>query len=329
MKRPFIVAELSANHCGELGTMLQMVDAAARAGADAVKLQTWTPGTMCIKHDAAAYWQDQPQNLPELYRQAHTPWDWHPKVFDAAKAAGIGAFSSPFDVGAVDFLETLGCSIYKIASFELVDLELIRYVASTGKPMIMSTGMATKAEIFDALQVARAAGARDITLLHCTSAYPAYPEDASLDTMTDMAKWTGCEVGLSDHTKGIGVPIAAAALGADVIEKHMTLYADTGLDGEFSLDPATFQIMAKACREAYVATVGAPAYGPTKNDRVDLRRSLYFARDMKAGEAIQATDIVTARPALGMPPKWLNIVLGSLVTADVSRGTPVHPEAYK
>ena len=273
---PFIVAELSCNHGGSLDRALELVRAAADAGANAVKLQTWTPGTMVSDH--AAVMETGPwagQNLAKLYEEAHTPWHWHKPIFDYAQSRGIEAFSTPFDVGALEFLETLGCPRYKIASFEIIDLDLIKSVAATGKPLIMSTGMATRKEIALATVAAYSQKCRDLTLLKCTSAYPASAEDANLATMQALARgYPWCGVGLSDHTRGIGVAVGAAALGATVIEKHLTLLrADGGPDAAFSMEPDEFEDMVIACRQA-AAAIGRVYFGPTiaEMPMVEVRR---------------------------------------------------------
>lgn len=337
MRRPWIVAELGAAPAGGLEQVLEAVRAAAQAGADAVKIQLWTPDSMCLMPGFEVSWKGKMRTLAGLYAEAHMPWDWVKPIFECASMHSLTAFASPFDKGAVDFLETLDCPIYKIASFELVDLPLIRYVASKGKPMIMSCGMATMDEIHDAIRAVGEGGyikgmrnghrpaQEKITLLKCTSAYPADATNANLATMPKIEYIEGLtddvfglgnlapQYGLSDHTPGIGVAIAAAALGASVIEKHFTLSrADGGLDSEFSLEPAEFKQMVVECRRA-AAAIGTVQYGPSKGESTSLRRSLYFAKDLPQGHCVTPGDIVTARPALGLPPSRLAALEGGLV----------------
>jgi pseudaminic acid synthase len=321
---PLIVAEMSANHLGSLDRAMAIVDAAAEAGANAIKLQTWAPDTMCL--DRSYTLQSGPwagRKLFDLYREAYTPWEWHRPIFDRARSKGLIPFSAAFDRESVDFLETLGVDRHKVASFELTDLPLIRYAARTGKPLIMSTGMASVAEITAAYA---AANSRRITLLKCTSAYPATVDDANLATIPDMRQWLGCDVGLSDHTPGHEVAAAAAALGATIIEKHLTLSrADEGPDAGFSMEPDEFAAMVKACRTAAAAR-GAPHYGCTPSESTALRRSLYIARDMKAGEMLTADNLRTARPACGLPPAKYQVVLGQTIKQDAMAGAPLTME---
>lgn len=320
----FIVAELSANHLGSLDRALALVDAAAVAGADAVKLQTFSPESMVA--DPTYVITDGPwagRLLIDLYREAQTPREWHGPIFERARALHLVAFSTPFSPDDADFLETLSCPLYKIASFELVDLPLIRHVAAKGRPMILSSGMATLAEGEEAVRAAVGAGCRDLTVLKCTSAYPAPPAVANLATMEDMRARFGCKVGLSDHTLGIAVPVAAAVLGADMIEKHLTLRrADGGPDAAFSLEPHEFAQMVEACRAA-AAAIGEPAYGPTPAEapQLLLRRSLWWAGDHPAGDI--AASIRTARPATGLHPRELDHTIGRRLTRDVRAGDPV------
>lgn len=317
MNKPFIVAEMSANHNRSLDRALAIVDAAADAGADAVKLQTWEWGTMCLDQSytlKAGPWAGR--KLASLYNEAHLPWGWHKPIFDRCAERGIECFSAPFDKASVDFLETLGCPRYKIASFELVDLELIRYAASKGKPMILSTGMASFGEITSALATA-GLGA---TVLKCTSAYPADASDANLKTAYDDF---GGNWGVSDHSPGIGVAVAASALGAVMIEKHLTLSrADGGLDAGFSMEPAEFKQMVTECRRAAVA-IGTKQYGCGLNESTDLRRSLYWAKDIQQGEEITAAHLVTARPALGAPPHKIASLIGYTAGKSAKTGEPV------
>lgn len=293
MKEPFIVAEMSANHLGSLERAHAIVDAAADAGADAVKLQTWSPGTMCVSDYRLDHGPWAGRLLRELYEEAFTPWEWHRPLFAHARARGMVGFSAAFDRDAVDFLETLGVDRHKVASFELVDLPLIRYMASKGKPMILSTGMAALKEVIAATDACQKAGVVP-TLLRCTSAYPAEPSDAHLAPLS--GPW-----GLSDHTMGIGVACAAAALGAVMIEKHLTLSrADGGPDAGFSTEPAEFKQLVVECRRAAAAR-GEVRYGPGPNESTELRRSLWVRKDIAAGEPLRLGDnVCTARPALGL-----------------------------
>lgn len=327
--RPFIVAEISANHNGSLDRAIALVDAAAKAGASAVKLQTFKPESMVA--DESYVIEDGPwqgRKLIDLYREAYTPWEWHPILFRRARELDLIPFSSPFDAEAVDFLETLNCPIYKIASFELGDLDLIRKAASTGKRIILSTGMAAEIEIMHAVQMARHADCKDLTLLQCTSAYPASYADANLAKMTDMKYRFGCQIGISDHTFGHFVPVVAVALGATVIEKHLTLSrADGGPDAAFSLEPHEFARLVIECNRVAEA-VGQTKYGPGKaeSSSTNLRRSLYFAHNMTAGTIIERHHIRTARPALGLEPRHLDKIIGQRLTKDVCRGNPVRLE---
>lgn len=321
MNKPFIVAEMSANHMGSLSRALAIVDAAAWAGADAIKLQTWGPDTMCIDRDyklTSGPWAGR--TLFDLYRQAWLPWDWHPAIFARAAERGIECFSAPFDRESVDFLEGLGCTRYKIASFELVDLDLIRYVASKGKPMILSTGMATLQEISDAYSECVDLIVGDVTVLKCTSAYPADASDANLATMSQQLA-SGMRAGLSDHTPGIGVAVAAAALGAVMIEKHLTLSRGAGgLDAGFSMEPHEFKQMVMECRRA-AAAIGSVKYGPGLSESTDLRRSLYVAKPIRAGDVITEEHLCTARPAMGLPCEMKHLAIGSRAAIDMEAGT--------
>lgn len=330
-KKPFLIAEMSGNHNASLERALSIVDAAADAGADAVKLQTYTAETMTLDLDRDEFSISDPESLwagqalHKLYATAHTPWEWHKPIMERAKARGLLCFSSPFDDSAVEFLETLDVPLYKIASFELVDLPLIRKVAATGKPIIMSTGMATIAEIAEAVDAARVAGCEDIVLLKCTSTYPATPKNTNLRTIAHMRDLFGCEVGLSDHTMGIGTAVAAVALGATVIEKHFTLArADGGVDAAFSLEPAEFASLAVETERAWEA-LGSVQYGPTEAERKSRlrRRSLYVGADMKAGDAFTVENLRRIRPGLGLAPKYYEIILGRKVVCDVEKGRPV------
>jgi N-acetylneuraminate synthase len=326
----YVVAELSANHGQSLDRAIEIVRAAAAAGADAVKLQTYTPDTITIDSDAEYFriaagtaWDGK--LLYHLYAEAYTPWEWHAPLRDEASRLGLDLFSAPFDETAVDFLEELGVPVYKIASPEIIDVGLIRRAAETGKPLIISTGMATLDEIEEALEVARSGGATDIALLKCTSAYPAPPEEANVSTIPNMAERFDVPVGLSDHTIGTAVPIAAVALGAAIVEKHLTLSRDEpGPDSGFSTEPAEFAAMVAGIREAELA-VGQVSYEPTgaEVDSRILRRSLFIVRDMVAGEAFSAENVRSIRPGHGLHTRHLREVLGRPVTRDVSRGTPL------
>lgn len=328
--RAFVIAELSANHGGSLETALAIVRSAASAGADAIKLQTYRPDTITIDHAGEPFriasgtvWDGR--TLYELYEEAHTPWDWHVAIRDEAKRVGMTWFSSPFDNSAVDFLESLDAPAYKIASFEIVDVGLIRRVAATGKPMIISTGMATLAEIEEAVAVAREAGAVDIALLKCTSAYPAPPEEVNLRTIPHMAATFRVPVGLSDHTLGIAVPVAAVALGAVIVEKHVTLRrADGGPDSGFSLEPAELTVMIDQIRVAERA-LGEVNYEPTEREISSraLRRSLFVISDMRAGDEFSASNVRSIRPGHGLHTRHLPEIIGRRATRAINRGTPL------
>jgi N-acetylneuraminate synthase len=329
--RPYVIAEMSGNHNQSLDRALAIVDAAADAGADAIKLQTYTAETMTLDSTAAGFVIDDPKSLwagrqlYDLYHEAHTPWDWHAAIFERASARGLHAFSTPFDETAVDFLETLGVPAYKIASFECTDLPLIRKVAATGKPMIISTGMATLAEIDETVRTARAAGAQDIVLLKCTSTYPATPENTNLNTIPVLRQAFGCEVGLSDHTMGCGAAIAAVALGATVVEKHFTLArADGGVDSTFSLEPHELALLRTETERAWQA-MGGVVFGGTAAEAKSLayRRSLYVVKDMQPGEAFTAENVRAIRPGMGLAPKYMETVLGMRAVKTITRGTPL------
>lgn len=328
---PFVIAEMSGNHNGSLDRALALVDAAADAGAQALKIQTYTADTMTLDLDRDEFFIADPDSLwkgnslYKLYEEAHTPWDWHAPIFERARARGMIAFSSPFDASAVAFLESLDVPCYKVASFENTDLPLIRKVAATGKPMIISTGMATVAEIDEAVRAARGAGCRDLILLKCTSSYPATPEHSHLATIPHLRQLFGCQIGLSDHTLGIGAAVASVALGATVIEKHFTLQrADGGVDSAFSLEPQELRQLVEESERARQA-VGTVRYGRTAAEEKSLvfRRSLYIAADMKAGEVLTPANLRAIRPGLGLPPKHLEMLLGKRVNRDVVRGTPM------
>ncbi|GAF65678.1 pseudaminic acid synthase [Bacillus sp. TS-2] len=329
--KPFIIAEMSGNHNQSLERALQIVEAAAKAGVDAVKLQTYTADTMTIDINEGAFWIDddkslwQGNSLYNLYKEAYTPWEWHQAIFERCKELGLIAFSSPFDETAVDFLEELDVPAYKIASFENVDLPLIRKVAKTGKPVIISTGMATAAEIDDAVRAAREAGCKDLILLTCTSTYPASPKNTNLRTMPHMKELFDCQVGLSDHTMGLGVAVASVALGATVIEKHFTLArADGGVDSAFSLEPFEMKSLVFEVGQAW-ESLGSVFYGTTEAEKASLkhRRSLYVTKDLNQGDAISLENIKAIRPGLGLPTKYLDLVLGKIVTKQVKKGEPL------
>lgn len=328
---PFLVAEMSGNHNQSLDRALQIVEAAAAAGAHAVKLQTYTADTMTIDLDEREFRVAVPRSpwngasLYGLYRDAHTPWEWHRPIFEHARRLGLIAFSTPFDASAVEWLESLDVPCYKIASLETTDLPLIRRTAATGKPLLISTGMATVGEIDDAVRTARAAGCRDLVLLKCSPTYPAAPEDANLLTIPDMRERWGCEVGLSDHTAGIGVAVASVALGATAIEKHLTLRrADGGVDSTFSMEPAEMSALALEADRAWRA-LGTPRYGATaaEQDMLRYRRSLYVVKDVGAGEILTHENVRSIRPGLGLAPKFLDEVLGRRAAVDIARGTPL------
>lgn len=332
--RPFVVAELSGNHNQSLDRALAIVDAAAEAGVDAIKLQTYTADTMTLDLAEGEFRISDPRSpwhgrtLYDLYKEAHTPWEWHAPIFKRAREKGLAAFSTPFDASAVDFLEQLGVPCYKIASFEIVDLPLIREVAATGKPMILSTGMATVAEIDEAVRTAKEAGCPEIVLLKCTSTYPADPAESDLRTIPHMRELFGCEVGLSDHTLGIGVAVASVALGAAVIEKHFTLSrADGGVDAAFSLEPQEMKQLVEEARRAWQA-IGNVRYGPTEREKASLvfRRSLYVVKDLEPGDVLTKDNVRAIRPGYGLPPKYLDAVLGRKVVKHVPEGTPLRWE---
>ncbi len=328
---PLVVAELSGNHNGSLDRALAIVEAAARAGAHAVKLQTYTAETMTLDlaerefviTDPGSLWMGR--SLFDLYREAHTPWEWHEPIFSRCCELGLLCFSTPFDATAVDFLDGLGVPAYKIASFENTDLPLIRKTAATGKPLIISTGMATLAELDEAVRVAREAGCRDLVLLKCSSAYPADPADSNLATIPHLADLFGVPVGLSDHTPGIGAACVAVALGAVLIEKHLTLSrAEGGVDAAFSLEPAELAVLVEETRRG-AASLGGIHYGPTATEKKSLvfRRSLYVVENMRAGDLFSESNLRAIRPGFGLPPKYLDAFIGKKVIRDVSRGTPL------
>lgn len=328
---PFIIAEMSGNHNQSLERALSIVDAAAAAGAHALKLQTYTADTITLDvqggefsiNDRKSLWNGR--NLHALYKQAATPWEWHAPIMQRAAEGGMVCFSSPFDESAVDFLESLGVPAYKIASFENIHLPLIRKAASTGKPLIISTGMASIAEIDEAVTAARGAGCRELILLKCTSTYPASPVNTNIRTIPHMRELFRCEVGLSDHTMGVGVAVAAVALGATVIEKHFTLSrADGGVDSAFSLEPAELQLLVTETGRAW-ESLGQATYGPTEAEKASLvfRRSLYIAEDIEAGSVLTPRNLRCVRPGLGLAPKYYDMLLGRRVSRGAKKGTPM------
>jgi N-acetylneuraminate synthase len=326
----YVVAEMSANHNGDYQQALNILRAAKDAGADAVKLQTYTPDTMTIRHSGEGFvigkgtlWEGR--NLYELYAEAFTPWQWQKDLRDEAKRLGLGFFSTAFDESAVDFLEELAVPVHKVASFEIVDLPLIRRMAATGKPMIMSTGMSTEAEVREAVETARGAGTKDLLLLKCTSAYPAPPSEMNLATMSALARTFGVAVGLSDHTMGYAVAVAAVALGACMVEKHFTLSRQVkGPDSAFSMEPAEFAEMVRAIRVAEAA-LGTVKYGAGEAEEKSkvFRRSLYVVSDVKAGEAFTEKNVRAIRPGFGMHTRHLPEVLGRRATKDLTMGSPL------
>lgn len=331
---PFIIAELSGNHNQSLDTALAMIDAAAQSGVDAIKLQTYTADTMTIPCDHGEFYIDDEDSLwhgytlHQLYQQAMTPWEWHEALFARAKEHGLLAFSTPFDPSSLAFLETLNPPCYKIASFENTDHPLLCAVAKTGKPVILSTGMASLAELAESVAVLRDNGCRDLILLKCTSHYPAEPKEANLVTLPHMASLFDCQVGLSDHSAGIGVAVAAVALGASVIEKHFVLDRSAGgIDAGFSLEAEEFTQLSKETRRAWQA-MGKIHYGSTEGERNSLkhRRSLYITQDMQAGEILTTDNLRAIRPGLGLPTKYLSHCLGKAITHDVHKGTPMNWE---
>lgn len=326
---PFVIAEMSGNHNQSLDRALEIVDAAARSGAHALKIQTYTPDTMTIDLDEREFHISDPNSLwsgtslYKLYGEAYTPWEWHAAIFARARDHGMIPFSSPFDASAVDFLEGLNVACYKIASFENTDLPLIRRVAATGKPLIISTGMATVAELDESVRAARRAGCKDLILLKCTSTYPATAANTNILTIPHMRELFGCQVGLSDHTMGIGVSVASVALGATVIEKHFTLdRAEGGVDSTFSMEPSEMAQLVLEAGRAWEA-LGRVSYGPTDAEKksIQFRRSLYVVQDIKAGDELTQENVRAIRPGLGLPTKYLEQMLGKTVKCDVKRGT--------
>jgi pseudaminic acid synthase len=332
----YVIAELSANHGQDFDRAARLIAAAKDAGADAIKLQTYTPDTITIQSDRQEFLIDlgtiwDGRSLHELYAEAFTPWEWQPKLKKIANEAGLALFSSPFDETAIDFLEQMNVPAYKVASFELVDIPLIKKMARTGKPLIMSTGMATEEEIREALAAAREAGAEEVALLKCTSAYPSLPEEMNLRTIPELTRMFGVPSGLSDHTLGIAVPVAAVALGACIIEKHLTLSrSEAGPDSAFSLEPQEFKAMVDAVRYAESA-LGSIHFGPTprEQDSRTFRRSLFAVEDVKSGEEFTCRNVRSIRPAHGLHTRHLPEILGRRATQDVERGTPLRWELIR
>ncbi len=328
---PFVIAEMSGNHNHSLERALEIVEAAAATGAHALKLQTYTADTMTLNirerefviEDAKSLWKGR--SLYDLYQEAHTPWEWHKPIFDRCRELGLVYLSTPFDDTSVDFLESLDVPCYKIASFENTDLPLIRKVAATGKPMIISTGMATIAELDETVRAARESGCKDLILLKCTSTYPATPENTNVLTIPHLCELFNCEVGLSDHTMGMGVSVAAVALGATVIEKHFTLCrADGGVDSSFSLEPAELGSLVVETERAW-QSLGKVSYGPTEKEKKSLafRRTLYVVQDMRAGDVFTPENVRAIRPGFGLPPKYQEVVMGRHISCDANKGTPL------
>lgn len=333
---PYVIAEISANHNGSLDTALNIIEEAKKAGADAVKLQTYTADTITLNSDSEEFkirgglWDGR--TLYDLYQQAHLPWDWHKPLFDHAKKLNITIFSSPFDRSAVDLLESLNAPAYKIASFEAVDLPLIKYVAATGKPMIISTGMADAEEIQEAIDAAYSGGCKELAILHCVSGYPAPASDYNLRTITDMIGRFGLVTGLSDHTLDNTTAIASVAMGASIIEKHFTLdRCGGGPDDSFSLEPAELLALCKDSKTAWSA-LGKVNYARTSSEQgnVKFRRSLYYVKDLKQGDVITDNSVRSVRPGFGIAPKYLSDILGKKVDKDIKKYTPVQfDDLYK
>ncbi len=328
---PFIIAEMSGNHKHSLERAIQIVEAAAKIGVHALKIQTYTADTITLDVEVGEFkitnsdslWQGT--SLYKLYQQAYTPWEWHEPIFKRCKELGIICFSTPFDETAVDFLEGLGVPCYKVASFENAHIPLIRKIARTGKPMIISSGMATLAELDETVRTAREEGCNQIILLKCTSTYPASPDNTNLLTIPHMREMFKCEVGLSDHTLGLGVSVAGVALGATVVEKHFTLSrAEGGVDAAFSMEPVEMQQLVLETERAW-KSVGEVTYGATKQEMASLqfRRSLYIAADVQKGDVLTKDNLKVVRPGFGLPPKYYNVLLGKRVNRNLAKGTPV------
>jgi len=327
---PFIIAEMSGNHNQSLERALEIVEAAAESGAHALKIQTYTADTMTLNIDRKDFAIDDQEslwkgnNLYKLYQQAYTPWEWHKPIFERCRELGLIPFSTPFDETAVDFLEQLNTPFYKIASFENNHIPLIKKVASTGKPIIISTGMASLADLDETVRAARKAGCEDIVLLKCTSTYPATPENTNIITIPHMRDLFNCQVGLSDHTMGIGVAVASVALGATVIEKHFTISrADGGVDSAFSMEPNEMHSLVDETKKAWQA-LGAVTYGPTEKEKNSLkfRRSLYITKDLKEGDVLTKENLRVIRPGYGLAPKYYEQLLGRKAAMDIKAGTP-------
>lgn len=330
-QEPFIIAEMSGNHNQSLDRALEIIEKAAESGAHALKLQTYTADTMTLDLKEGEFYIDDPESLwkgsslYELYDQAHTPWEWHEPLFAKCRELGLIPISTPFDSTAVEFLETLHLPCYKIASFENTDVELVRKVASTGKPVIISTGMATVAELDETIRAAREAGCEDLILLKCTSTYPASPENTNIQSIPHMRDLFKCEIGLSDHTLGIGVGLASIALGASVIEKHFTLdRTEGGVDSAFSLEPEELKQLVSESKRAWAA-LGEVQYGPTEAEKNSLqfRRSLYIVSDVKKGDILSEKSIRAIRPGSGLPTKYYSKIIGKTIKQDASKGTPL------
>lgn len=333
-KKPFIIAEMSGNHNHSLDRALEIVEAAAACGVDALKLQTYTADTITLDikegeffiSDPASLWAGQ--SLYELYQKAYTPWEWHEPIFKRCEELGIIGFSTPFDKTSIDFLEKLNVPFYKVASFEMTDHQLIKNVARTGKPMIISTGMATLSEIDETVRVAYSNGCPEIVLLKCTSTYPAKAESSNLMTIPHMRNAFNCEIGLSDHTMGIGVSVASVALGACVIEKHFTLNrADGGVDSTFSLEPHEMKSLVMESEQAWEA-LGQIHYGITKGEKPEDRRSLYIAEDIKKGEVFTSQNVRSVRPGGGLETKYYDHIIGRKAQIDAKKGTPLSWELF-
>ena len=330
--RPYVIAELSGNHNGDINRIFALIDAAKQAGADAIKIQTYTADTMTIDCDLDDFmisggpWDGY--RLYDLYTEAHTPWEWHHQIFDRCNEIGITVFSTPFDHSAVDFLQELGAPAYKVASFEMTDLPLLEKIASTGKPVIMSTGLASISEISESVDTLRKSGCHELAILHCVSGYPSDPADANLRTIPNMAEIFQLPVGLSDHSTGIGVSVAAVSQGAAVIEKHLTLRrSDGGVDSEFSLEPDELRLLTEGCLAAY-QSLGRVNYSLTASEAQNykFRRSIYAVRDIAKGETLTGENIRTIRPGFGLAPKFMPRVLGRTAAKDIQRGTPLSLE---
>ncbi|QPK56128.1 pseudaminic acid synthase [Paenibacillus polymyxa] len=329
--RPFIIAEMSGNHNQSLERALRIVEAAAGAGVDALKIQTYTAETMTLNINSGEFFIKDEDSLWEgkslynLYQEAYTPWEWHEPIFNRCNELGIIGFSTPFDATAVDFLESLNVPAYKIASFENTDIPLIKKVASTGKPVIISTGMATISELEEAVQAVRETGNNQIVLLKCTSTYPASPENTNIRTIPHLKDLFNTQVGLSDHTMGVGVAVSSVALGATVIEKHFTLSrADGGVDSTFSLEPEEMKSLVIETERAW-QSLGGISYGATDAEKASLqfRRSLYISKDMQVGDILTEENVRAIRPGYGLPPKYIDQILGKTVRKNVLKGTPI------